>query len=130
MSNQFAPEGYQTVIPYLILPGALKFQEFMQQVFNAEQTHQVMADGDRVRHGQVKVGDSTIMFADSSDQFPVQNAGMFVYVENADKTYDNAIAAGAASIMPPADQPYGRSCGVTDPFGNTWWITSVAKTTK
>jgi hypothetical protein len=27
--------------------------------------------------------------------------------------------------MPPADQSYGRSAGVNDPFGNTWWITSV-----
>ncbi|WP_431200968.1 hypothetical protein ACQ86K_30970 [Mucilaginibacter sp. P19] len=26
--------------------------------------------------------------------------------------------------MPPADQPYGRSAGVKDPFGNTWWITN------
>ena len=38
---------------------------------------------------------------------------------------EKALQAGATSVMPPADQDYGRSCGVKDPCGNTWWITSV-----
>jgi uncharacterized glyoxalase superfamily protein PhnB len=50
---------------------------------------------------------------------------MFVYVDNADEIYQKALQEGAVSIMEPADQSYGRSCGVEDPYGNTWWITSV-----
>jgi len=48
-----------------------------------------------------------------------------VYVEDADAAYKLALDNGATSLMPPADQDYGRTCGVKDPFGNTWWITSV-----
>jgi len=27
--------------------------------------------------------------------------------------------------MQLSDQSYGRTCGVKDPCGNSWWITSV-----
>lgn len=41
----------------------------------------------------------------------------------ADAVYERALKAGATSIMEPADQFYGdRHGGVTDPFGNQWWI--------
>jgi uncharacterized glyoxalase superfamily protein PhnB len=37
--------------------------------------------------------------------------------------YRSALAAGAASVMEPADQIYGdRMGGVKDPTGNTWWL--------
>jgi len=54
-----------------------------------------------------------------------QPAGLFIYVENADEGFRKAKEAGAQVIMEPVDREYGRSCGVKDPFGNTWWITSV-----
>jgi len=42
--------------------------------------------------------------------------------------YEQALRAGAKSLMPPADQPYGdRSAGVTDPFGNQWFIATHIK---
>jgi len=44
---------------------------------------------------------------------------------NANETNTQALREGATAISPMADQPYGRSGGVQDPFGNSWWITSV-----
>ena len=34
---------------------------------------------------------------------------------------------GATTLMEVADQSYGRSGGVQDPYGNVWWITSMNK---
>ncbi len=65
------------------------------------------------------------MFADSTEDFKPRPAGLFIYVADADETYKTAIDAGATSIMEPANQSYGRSCGVADIFGNTWWITTA-----
>ena len=48
-------------------------------------------------------------------------AGMFIYVDDVKETYKKAIAAGATSIMEPAKQSYGFSCGFKDAFGNDWW---------
>lgn len=125
MDNTKKPEGYPTVMPYLILKHAANFFLFTQNVFGAKEAYREMRDDKVLRHGEVRIGDSIIMFAESTEQFAPSTAGMFVYVENADETYQKALKEGAVSIMPPADQSYGRSCGVSDPFGNTWWITST-----
>ena len=121
------PANYQTVMPYLIIKDAAGFIEFMKTVFGAEEGHKAMRDEHIIMHGEVMVGGSTIMFADCTEQFTPRPAGMFIYVENADETYQKALDAGAKSVMPPSDQPYGRSCGITDPFGNDWWPTSIPK---
>lgn len=63
-------------------------------------------------------------FADATEQFTERTTGLFVYVENADETFKKALDEGATSLMLPADQSYGRSGGVEDPFGNTRWITT------
>jgi uncharacterized glyoxalase superfamily protein PhnB len=65
------------------------------------------------------------MFCDATDQWKPQTANMFIYVPDADVTYNKALEEGATSVMPPVDQNYGRACGVIDPFGNTWCITSI-----
>ncbi len=55
------------------------------------------------------------------------NAGMFIYVDDADTAYQKALTAGATTVegQEPSDKEYGRACGIKDPFGNTWWITSA-----
>lgn len=123
------PEGNQVVMPYLIVAGAQKFIEFTQKVFNAKENEKSrsMSDEKTIMHSEIMIGDSTIMFADSTEKFKPRTAGLFIYVENADETYKKAIREGATTLMELSDQDYGRTCGVTDPFGNIWWITSITK---
>ena len=48
-------------------------------------------------------------------------AQLYVYVPNADATYQRAMAAGATSSMAPTDMFYGdRSGSVKDPTKKTW----------
>jgi PhnB protein len=119
------PAGYQAVMPYLIVENATGFSRFLTTVFNAVEKEKHMRDEKTIMHAETQIGGSVIMFADSTETWKPMSASMFVYVEDADETYKIALAEGSTSVMEPADQPYGRSCGVTDPFGNTWWITSV-----
>lgn len=120
------PEGHQHIMPYLVLINADGFMQFAKEVFDAEETYCMKRDDGTIGHAQVKIGESTIMFAEQSQEWKKHTAGMFVYVDNADERYEKALAAGAFSLMPPSDQDYGRSSGVRDQFGNVWWITSVA----
>ena len=124
MSTKKIPEGYNTVMPYLILNNASQFIEFMIEVFGAELVHKAMRDVKIIGHAEIKIGDSKIMFADATEQFKPQPAGLFIYVDEADVVFNKALHKGAEVVIPMADQSYGRSGGVTDPFGNTWWITS------
>lgn len=118
------PKGHQTIMPYLMMDDAGAFIEFIKTVFNAELTHESTRDG-VIGHCEARIGNSTIMFSQSRDQWKAATANMFVYVEDADVTYNKAIRSGATSVMELADLDYGRSCSVTDPHGNVWWITSV-----
>lgn len=118
------PKGHQAVMPYLMVTDAEKFIEFAKAVFDADLTYKGERDG-KIGHCEISINGSTIMFSNARDQWKPATANMFVYVDNADARYDKAVAAGSETVMPPADQEYGRSCGVTDPFGNVWWITSV-----
>ena len=125
--NLKIPENYQTVMPYLIVKDAAKFISFMQTVFDAVETYKAMRDENIIMHAEIMIGGSTIMFADSTDTYAVRNAGMFIYVDDADATFKKAIENGATVVNEMADQSYGRSGGVEDPFGNTWWITGISK---
>lgn len=120
------PSGHQTIMPYLILKGAAQFIDFTKKVFDAKDSNQqVLRDDGTVQHAEIILNDSTIMVTDEIKDWPQQNANLFVYVPNADETYKKALENGATSLMGLSDQDYGRTCGVTDPFGNIWWITSI-----
>lgn len=115
-------------MPYLILKNAEGFIAFTQNVFNAKSKYkELREDGHTIRHAEMEISGSVIMCAESTEEFPVQTANLFIYVDDADESYATALKNGATSVNEPADQSYGRSGGVSDPNGNVWWITSVAK---
>jgi len=120
------PSGHQTIMPYLILKGASRFIDFCKKVFDTKDSNQqVLRDDGTVMHAEIILNGSTIMVTDETKDWSQQNANLFVYVPDADETYQKALDNGATSLMGLSDQDYGRTCGVTDPFGNIWWITSV-----
>jgi len=121
------PPGHQSLIPYLMVQHAPRFLEFLKTVFQAEETVNMQREDGTTLHAEVLINGSTLMFCEANDQWTEQNAGLFVYVSDADATYQTALENGASSIQEPSDQEYGRSAGVLDSFGNTWWITSYPK---
>ncbi|CAN5287724.1 VOC family protein [soil metagenome] len=125
MENKNDINGYyNTVMPYLILKNVSDFIEFTKIVFEAEEKMRHPDDDGRIVHAEILIGNSTIMAGESTDQWNVQNAGLYINVDSADETYQKALDAGASTEMELSDQEYGRTCGVKDPSGNTWWITS------
>lgn len=119
------PENNQTVMPYLILQNAAGFMSFAEKVFGAREELKYMRGENTIMHAEIIIGgDSTIMFADATEQFKVSTAGLFIYVENADETFEKAVGEGATVVKEVADEDYGRGGGIKDPFGNVWWITT------
>jgi PhnB protein len=122
------PKDHQQVMPYLVVENAAGFMAFMQTVFNAEKKMSFSADGKKIAHAEVTIGRQVIMFADPTDELKPQTGGAFIYVADADAVYTKAIANGAMPAIPIKDNPYGRSGGFTDPFGNTWWVKTYRPT--
>lgn len=125
MTSEFKnPDYYRTVMPYLILEDASAFLAFTKTVFGAKEKMKTQ-DDEGIRHAEIVIGDSTIMLGQSGGSWKPQPAGLYINVDSADETYQKALEAGATNVMELSDQDYGRTCGVLDPCGNTWWITSV-----
>ena len=121
------PKGHQTVMPYLIVENADGFLDFVETVFGGKLSYPAERPTELDGHCELQIGSSTVMFAKSGGPWTPRTADMFVYVDDADETYKKALLAGATNVMEIANQDYGRSGGVTDPYGNVWWITSVSE---
>ena len=121
------PSQYTRLMPYLIVPNATDFIGFMKEVFGAEEQIIVPRSQGVIMHGELRIGDAVIMFADVTPEFTARPAGMFIYVETVGDTYIKAIKAGAVSVMEPMQQSYGFTCGFKDAFGNDWWPTEGEK---
>ncbi len=121
------PPNNQAVMPYLILKDVKRFLDFAAQVFGAEllTTHYRDEEKAVIAHAEIDIHGSTIMCAEAVADWEPQPAGLFVYVEDADDAFETAVELGATVLMELSDQEYGRTCGIKDPAGNTWWITSV-----
>ena len=64
-----------------------------------------------------------VMISDSSEHAKAMPIMLYLYVPNADASYQQALKAGATSIIEPADQFYGdRNGAVKDAAGNTWFF--------
>ncbi|MCY3819720.1 MAG: VOC family protein [Gammaproteobacteria bacterium] len=105
---------------------------YLESVFGAEEVERHEVPGKRQAHVEVRVGDSVIIV--EAGAAPVYGgspaASVCVYVDDVDAAYARALDAGAVSVEPPSDKPYGeRSCGVRvpnrDPSGNTWWMSRL-----
>lgn len=126
------PEGFHTATPYLIFKDAAKAIEFYKKAFGATELERIADPDGNIRHAEFKIGDSPFMMTQETAEYPdwlsPESRGgtpvhFYLYVEDCDALFNQAIAAGAKELLPMKDQFYGdRSGGVTDPFGHVWYV--------
>src|SRR6266404_2275544 len=114
-----------SVQPYLHLRGSEKMIPFLENAFGAVVTGGVPTSPEgHVLHATIRIGDNTLEIDEAHAEFQPMPCHLHLHVDDADTMYARAIRAGASSIDAPSDKPYGRSGGVRDPFGNSWYVTS------
>jgi PhnB protein len=123
VATEFKPEGYQTVTPYLVVQGADRLIEFIQQALGAEERSRMPGPNGTIGHAELQIGDSVVMLADAPGPGDVMPAMLSIYVEDADVTYQRALQAGATSLREPRTEFYGdRMAAVQDFAGNKWYF--------
>ena len=123
------PDGYHTLTPHITVRDAKGAIEFYKKALNAQVLNRADLPTGKVMHATLKIGDSIVML---NDEFPewggplaprgdVTGFAIHVYVDDVDKLYAQAVAAGAKAKMPLMDQFWGDRYGVVcDPFGHHW----------
>lgn len=133
MAVKAIPEGYHSVTPYLSVKGAAEAIEFYKRAFGATELFRMPMPDGKVGHAEIKIGDSPVMLADEFPQMGYRSpqtlggagVSLMIYVDNVDRTFKQAVAAGAKELQPVKDQFYGdRSGSVQDPYGHVWTIST------
>jgi PhnB protein len=110
------PAGYSSVTPRLFVADPEAQVEFLRSVFDAS------GEVHPGRPTELRVGDSLVLVGSTAEREPFP-AFLYIYVDDADTTYQRALNAGAISVEQPLDTPYGdRRAMVRDRFGNVYQI--------
>jgi len=116
--------GFRTITPFLHPRGVERMMEFLEKAFGGQaiEPPDKAPDGTIV-HATMRIGDSLIEMGEAHGEWQPMQAGIHLYVDDCDAVYQRAVAAGASTISPPTDTPYGeRGAYVVDPLGNHWYI--------
>jgi len=134
MTGNRAAAWPPALTPYLVVSDARAALDWYTEVFGARlrgEPH-VNADG-TIGHMEVDLGDAVLMFAETSDLYPdvpvrapdsptTFSHSLHLDVSNVDETVALARRRGGVVEREPADQPYGRSATLVDPFGHRWLL--------
>ena len=128
-AGKAVPEGYHTVTAHLTLDNAAQAMEWYKKGFGATEKGRHLGPDGKIMHAVISIGNSLVIM---NDVMPGQKgpkayggspASLWLYVENSDALFNQAVGAGATVVVPLGDQFWGdRGGAVTDPAGYTWWI--------
>ena len=123
------PDNFPRVTPYLAIDGVADAIEFYKKIFGATERFRMPGPGGRIGHAEIQLGDSVLMMADTSPEMNFVDpkklgnspVNLVVYVDDVDKTFKSALAAGAKETQPIEDKFYGDRAGqFEDPWGHRW----------
>jgi PhnB protein len=126
------PEHLHSVTPSITVTPCAEAIEFYKRAFGAEEHGDRMTGPDgTVAHAEIRIGDSVIMLGDEWPDGPTlspktlngSTAAIFIYTDDVDALWEQAITAGCEEVYPLEMQFYGDKGGrVRDPFGHTWGL--------
>jgi PhnB protein len=105
--------------------------DFYCKAFGGRAVACMEAPDGSVVHGEVVIGNSTLMLSQENPQWELKSAetlggspvSLHIYTDDCEALFQRAIAAGCAQIMPCTEMFWGDRYGkLVDPFGITWGI--------
>jgi len=119
----YIPDGFGTVTPYFFVDDADGFVEFLKAAFGGQELGRSKRADGKIANSQNLIGTSIVMVSEASEKYKSMRSAYYLYVEDVDASMARAIENGAVLEMKVDDMPYGdRQGGVTDPYGNIWWL--------
>ena len=125
------PKDYHSLTPSFSFKDSKKAIEFYKKAFNATVLDLFPSlDGKGIMHASMKIGDSIFMMGDemgdmnrSAETVGASPISLFLYVQDADAAFKQAVAAGATVVYPVAEMFWGDRAGsLKDPFGYQWMV--------
>ena len=121
--NQSAPAA--TVVPTLVYADVAKAIEWLCNAFGFAERLRV-DHGGVIFHAQLVVGDGAVMLGRQGAEYRAPRPGevsqyVHIAVDDVDRHFEHATAAGARILIPPHDMPFGeRQYSAEDLEGHRW----------
>lgn len=129
MVKHALPAGTPVLQSYLVVDDPDGLIRFIRTVFGGREEMRIHRPDGTVMHAEVRIGNSGVMIGGATEQYPVRQAMLHIYVQDVEGTFATAHAHGAEEIAPPTDSGDGDlRAGFRDPFGNEWWIAARIET--
>jgi uncharacterized glyoxalase superfamily protein PhnB len=126
------PAWPPALTPYIVVADARRALDWYTDVLGAHRRGEphVNPDG-TIGHAEVGIGDAVLMLSEPSGLWPdvpvrapdspaTFSHSLHLQVDDVDGSTERARRGGASVEREPADQPYGRSAVIVDPFGHRW----------
>jgi PhnB protein len=119
------------VYAYLCVHDTAQAIDFYSRAFGATELFRLTEPSGRIGHAEIKIGPVTVMLADEFPELgfrgPLALGGtpmsMHIHVNDVDRLFAQAVAAGGTVLRPLQNQFYGERSGtVRDPFGHHWLL--------
>ncbi|MBI3554441.1 MAG: VOC family protein [Elusimicrobia bacterium] len=125
------PDGFHAVTPGLCVNNAASALDFYKRAFGASELMRMPGPGGKIMHAKIKIGDSIIFVSDEFPEMPNScrapqtlkgaTSAVYLYVEDVDASFAQAVKAGGKVNMPLTDMFWGDRYGqIQDPFGHIW----------
>ena len=125
---RYLPEGYHSVTPLLVVKDFSESIDFYKRAFNAREIYRIEA-GPNMTHAELAIGDSRFMLCSENPErgwlspatLHNNSCGLYLYVEEVDRAFDQAIRAGGKALLSPMDMFWGDRMGeLFDAAGHRW----------
>jgi PhnB protein len=122
------------IIPYLFYNDIGAALDFLCGAFGFKEEMRVGTPSGGM-HGEASFQGQLVMMGQGARERSMQSPqdvgaatmGVFIYLDDVDKHYTVAKAAGAQIVHAPKDVEYGRTYSAVDPEGHPWFFTSPPK---
>lgn len=127
------------LMPHLTCKGAAQAIDFYKAAFDAQEMMRLPMPDGRLLHAAITIGGNVVMLVDefrdagpnataAPPAFTTPAVTLHLQVPDVDKLFEQAVAAGAKPLMPPADAFWGDRYGIVeDPFGHRWSMAMMVK---
>ena len=127
--SQRALDQKTAIVPMLSVRNGARAIEFYKAAFGAGELFRIDSESGEVV-ARLSVGSAEFWLADESPEhfnFSPESLGggsvrILLIVDDPDRAFDRAVAAGAAVVWPVSNQHGWRIGRVVDPFGHHWEI--------
>jgi uncharacterized glyoxalase superfamily protein PhnB len=121
-----------SITPYLLYSSCEDALEFLDRSFGFEEVLRYTGAAGYVNHAEMRLDGVPIMMGNPGGgyrnprELGQETVGIYVEVDDADRVFERARAAGAEIVEEPHDTEYGhRRFTARDPEGHYWYFATV-----